>query len=460
MIVRWRAIAPLRAELYRFLINRTAWWRHLWPRQPVPRPVTGDGRVVYYLASFPVLSQTFIQREVAGLLAAGVPLVIVAHDAADVAHLGAGARVLMAHARYLGPSSRRAVRWHERRFFRERPVRFIRLFLAVVLCKYRADKAYEVDRRTFRRAVHLAGALADMPIARLHSPWATVDAWVVAVAAQLLGVPHTVHARASDIHRNDLACGVAARLCGAECVITNSLYNEQFLRGLLHARNGRLTHIYNGINLDLFPGDNGGRSAGQHEVPRILCVARLIEAKGLEYLLHACRLLKDRGYRVRCDIIGSRGNMDVNYPIRLRKLCSALHLEEDVSFLGPQPFERVLEEYRRTDVFVLPSVVGPDGTGDVTPNVLIEAMAMKLPVISTRSRAIPEIVEDGVSGLLVPPADAAALAEALMRLLRDPQLRVMLGNNARARVEERFDIRKNIPALAALLAAPNGPAGG
>jgi colanic acid/amylovoran biosynthesis glycosyltransferase len=110
----------------------------------------------------------------------------------------------------------------------------------------------------------------------------------------------------------------------------------------------------------------------------------------------------------------------------------------------------VLQKYGEADIFVLPSVVAPNGSGDVTPNALIEAMAMQLPVISTRSRGIPEIVEDGVSGILVPARNERALAEAIIRLADDKELRSRLGKNARKRVEERFDIHRNMRGLAAL----------
>jgi glycosyltransferase involved in cell wall biosynthesis len=173
-------------------------------------------------------------------------------------------------------------------------------------------------------------------------------------------------------------------------------------------------------------------------------------AKGIEYLVRACRMLKDRGYRIRCEIVGGRQATSVNYYITLQRLRRALALEGDVTFLGAEPFERVVERYQSADVFVLPSVIAADGTGDVTPNVLMEAMAMQLPVVSTRSRAIPEIVEDGVSGVLVPPRDATALADAIMRVMQDRELRVTLSRNARRRVEERFDISKNVRELLVL----------
>jgi glycosyltransferase involved in cell wall biosynthesis len=176
-----------------------------------------------------------------------------------------------------------------------------------------------------------------------------------------------------------------------------------------------------------------------------LSVASLIEPKGLVYLLEACGLLRERGLPVRCEIIGGPDEpLYTNYLITLKKMHRRLGLEGCVVFRGAQPFAKVLEAYRTADLFVLPCVEAQDGHRDITPNALIEAMAMKLPVVSTTITAIPEIVQDGVSGLLVPPRDSKALADAMERLIGDPRLRRELGEHARRRVEERFDINKNI----------------
>ena len=133
-------------------------------------------------------------------------------------------------------------------------------------------------------------------------------------------------------------------------------------------------------------------------------------------------------------------------------------MERCVRFLGARPLAEVLEHLRQADVFVLPCVIAADGSRDIIPNALIEAMAMRLPVVSTTVTGVPEIVENGVSGLLVPPADPEALADVLGRLIRDPELRGRLGEHARLRVEERFDIDLNIARYAELFGAwPKGP---
>ena len=187
----------------------------------------------------------------------------------------------------------------------------------------------------------------------------------------------------------------------------------------------------------------------------MLSVGRLIEPKGFRYLLRACRLLRDRGVEFTCEIIGGpQDPLDTIAWIDLRKLHTGLGLESTVRFRGEMSLSSVLSWYRRADIVVLPCVRGRDGSHDVTPNTLIEAMAMRLPVVSTTIGAIPEIVDPGIDGLLVPPNDENALADALERLLRDPALRRSLGEAARRKVEERFDIDRNVVRRATLFWSP------
>ena len=156
----------------------------------------------------------------------------------------------------------------------------------------------------------------------------------------------------------------------------------------------------------------------------------------------SCKILKERaihGHCKSCGVVRKR----INY-LKLKKLHKALALEKEIIFRGRQPFVYVLEKYREADIFVLPAVVAKHGGRDITPNVLIEAMAMKLPVVSTTSGAIPEIVEDGVKRYSVSPRDEQALVQAIIRLLTNPTLAEELGTNARKKVEERFNINKNI----------------
>ena len=292
-------------------------------------------------------------------------------------------------------------------------------------------------------AARLADMLAERGATHVHSPWANHSALLAFLVSRLLGVTYSVQARASEIHRSAQAPLIADRVRFAEFLITNSLYNERYLRAAVGHGSGVPIHpIYNGIELSRFRPP----AARPANAPlRVLAVGRLVESKGFRYLLEACRLLRDRGADFACEIIGGpQDPAETVTWIALRRLHADLGLEPMVRFMGPRPFSFVLSAYRSADIVVLPSVRARDGSHDVTPNTLIEAMAMRLPVVSTTIGAIPEIVDHEVDGLLVPPNDAQALAAALERLLRELALRRRLGEAARRKVEARFDLDRNI----------------
>jgi colanic acid/amylovoran biosynthesis glycosyltransferase len=453
VFLRFRVVAPLSAILYRTAINRLSWWPLSWSWLGRARgrdaTATAPEHLAYYVQSFPILSETFIQREIAALRRAGLTVDVVARRARDEAYLDDDARRLKETTHYLDPMDPERLAAYKRRFFARRPLAMLNVFLYFVLRRHSAEKSYANDQLLFNRAVYLAGVLEEKGVTRVHSPWAFGPAMTALAAARLLQIRYTVQARASDIHRRTSAVGLHEKLVHAECVITNAHYNESVIRSLLPpGSDGKIRTIYEGIDLRRFQPRDRGRE--RPSVARILSVARLVEPKGLEYLIAACRILRDAGHAVHCEVIGGRASSEMNYYLKLQKLRRSLGVEAEVTFLGAQPFDRVLEKYREVDVFVLPAVQASDGRRDVTPNALIEAMAMKLPVVSTRSGAISEIVDDGVSGLLVPPRDEAALAQAIMRLLDDAALRQQLGDAARKRVEERFDINKNVAAYVTL----------
>jgi glycosyltransferase involved in cell wall biosynthesis len=178
----------------------------------------------------------------------------------------------------------------------------------------------------------------------------------------------------------------------------------------------------------------------------VLAVGRLIEKKGFADLVRACELVRRRGRSFRCSIVG-KGPLEGE----LKALVRELGLEDVVELTGPRPREQLLGLYRRASVFAAPCVVGSDGNRDGLPTVLVEAMALGVPVVSTDVTGIPELVEDGRTGLLVPQRDCEALAGALDRLLSDRRAAQELAAAARQRVEREFDLHVNVAQLRLLL---------
>jgi colanic acid/amylovoran/stewartan biosynthesis glycosyltransferase WcaL/AmsK/CpsK len=179
---------------------------------------------------------------------------------------------------------------------------------------------------------------------------------------------------------------------------------------------------------------------------RLVSVGRLVEKKGIAHVLRALRLLVDRGVHARYHVYGDG-------PLRDRLAATAVELgvADRVLFEGRQGQEAVRDGLARADVLVAASVTAADGDEEGIPNVLKEAMASGMPVVGTRHAGIPELVEDGVSGWLVPERDEAALAGALARLAAEPERWGAMGRAGRAKVEREYDIQRLNDRLAGML---------
>jgi glycosyltransferase involved in cell wall biosynthesis len=174
----------------------------------------------------------------------------------------------------------------------------------------------------------------------------------------------------------------------------------------------------------------------------------LTEKKGFPYLIAACRRLRDEGYEFGCHIVGDG-------PLRQQLVAqiAELDMEDSVILCGAISHGAAVEEYQQATLFALPCVLARDGDRDGIPNVLLEAMAMELPVVSTDHSGIPELVQDRINGLLVPPGDEEALASALIELLSDVGLRTRLGQQGRETVLKDFDVECNVRRLFDLFVA-------
>ena len=445
-LISRRALAHLRYRVYWAAVTCLRRWPISDLASNKNRGITHEGGLAYFIWQYPVLSQTFVQREVTALGESGHPVFIVS----DVPSDDDPGSAVTTSTPCLQFIVTKTLRRYKRRFLFADPFLYLRLFIYVFCHDYHGYKSFKFDKTLFSKSIALAALLQENNISHVHSPWADNCALIALLASRLLGISYSVQARAHDIHRKNYLSGLAEKLTNADFIITNTEYNASHIKSLIGAHStDTLQVIYNGLSLAQFQ-PNGNQKI-QSSVPRIVCVARLIEQKGLTYLLKACEILKNQGCAFSCEIIGGPETpLFMNYYVALKKLHRQLRLEDCVFFLGTQSFERVLQKYREADVFVLPSVIAEDGSRDITPNVLIEAMAMKLPVISTTVTGIPEIVENGISGFLVPPHNERALADAVHRLIHDEPLRKQLGENARKRIEEKFDVNKNVRRYVAL----------
>ena len=422
--------------------------------RPMDEPTIEPKRIGYFLWQYPKLSETFIRREVAALRESGIKVVVLAHESDPECQIDPWASAEIPTTQYLLPMSRPRLARLALRFCREQPLVCARLLAFLIGCQHRGTKTWADDLRVWRLALLLAGAARDQGLEHLHSPWGNECALVARVAARLVGVPFSVQVRAADLHRQGGGRLLETLLPGAAAVVTNTRYNARFVAPLRGKEDVYL--IANGLDLQRFP--RLGRvhraftPAAAGAPYRILAVGRLVEFKGFHFLLEACQLLRERGVDFECTILGGADPLYVAYRVSLLRLWKRLGLEDCVRFAGSLAMDDIRAAYRFSDVFVLPAIVAADGARDIIPNVVLEAMAMELPVIATRIGGIPEMIEDGSSGILLsgfspgePDFEDLArrprvIADALERLLHDPALRARLGTAARDRIEQHFAV--------------------
>ncbi len=303
-------------------------------------------------------------------------------------------------------------------------------------------------RRRFGQACVLA---AELPaeIAHIHAHFLHTPASVARYAALMRHLPWSASAHAKDIWTTP-DWELREKLADARWVVTCTRAGQARLDALLPAP--KVALCYHGLDGQRFPPAKGKVRApdgGDADDPvHIVNVGRAVPKKGLDVLLSALALLP-ADLHWRFEHIG--GGPDLG---KLRRDAGRLGLAPRIAWRGAQAQSEVLAAYRRADLFVLASRIAGDGDRDGLPNVLMEAQSQSLACVATELAAIPELIESGVTGVLVPQGDPAALAAAIARLARDPARRAKLGNAGRSRVCRDFDHRRSIAGLVALFKVP------
>ena len=394
----------------------------------------GTATVAYLTKRFPRLSETFILDEILGLEAAGVPLRLYSigdpaesHVQPDVS-LVASPVVYLRHRGLLGTLADivATVAAHVT-LVATRPRRYAAVAGEVLRSRNRRTAA-----RHFAFAGRLAVTVERARARHLHAAFAHTPASIVRYTHLLTGLPFSFGAHAKDLYLSD-PVNLAIRATQAHFVVVCSESAGQALTELAGPR-ARILLAYHGVDSHRFAPART-QDAGTAEL-RILAVGRLVAKKGYPVLLEALHRLAADGIPLRCEIVGA-GELAGEITERIDRL----DLAGIVTLSGARTHQQIAQAYRHADVFVQSSVVLPDGDRDGIPNSLLEAMASGLAVVASRVAGIPEIVTDAVTGLLVPPADAGGLADALRRLAQDPALRTTLGAAARQHVVTHLDRR-------------------
>jgi colanic acid/amylovoran biosynthesis glycosyltransferase len=397
----------------------------------------------YVAQSYPNLTQTFVYREVLALERQGFNIATFAIWKPDRDRLSQEARHLVDNTSYVFPLSWSAFLRTHVYFLVNRPGKYFGTAFFVLTRRGESIKNRLRTLFHFAEAVYLAQEMERLEIKHIHAHFTINAASIALVVSRLLDISFSFTAHNIFFINRIL---LKEKIREARFIVAISEFSRRFLIDLVPGEDvGDKIHIVHcGVSPEDFSPPN---PRIENDIPHLLFVAQLAERKGVPVLVEACRILVDRGIKFRCVIIGDGPQKEF-----LDQLVERYALQEVVELKGAV-FQEDLRDYLdRTDAFVLPCITASNGDMDGVPVSLMEAMAMEIPTVSTRVSGIPELIEDGVSGLLVAEKDELALANALQRLIEDKALRVRLGENGRHKVIREFNNHQSTTQLATLFA--------
>jgi glycosyltransferase involved in cell wall biosynthesis len=290
-------------------------------------------------------------------------------------------------------------------------------------------------------ALLLVDALDSQPV-HLHVHWAHAPAAVALLANRIAGIPWSLTTHAKDLYTAP-AGDLADRCAQAAFVATCTAANARHLTDVIGVDLGKVLLCRHGVRLDRFDSSRRNPQPG-----RILSVGRLVPKKGFPVLIEACSLLRDRDVEFHLDLVGDGPLAD-----ELTALVAEGGLSSRVTFHHARPQPELVPFYQRAAVFALTPAVQADGDRDGVPNVILEAMASGTPVVASATSGIPEVVIDDQTGLLVPPGEPRALADALARLLNDSSDADRIGKGGEVAVRAAFEMATSVIPLVDLLRA-------
>jgi colanic acid/amylovoran biosynthesis glycosyltransferase len=405
-------------------------------------PPTASRPIAYTVQTFPSLTITFIYREVMALRARGMDVTVFSTWRPKLDELSSDSVDLVEDTFYLFPRKALDFVFAHLYYLLARFPRYVRTLFFLLRQKAAGRQGRLRLVGHFVEAVYLAREMERRQVGHIHAGFASNPANLAFIISQLTGISFSFAAHANGIFADPMM--LQEKLAAAKFVIASTRYNKDFLLARCDGIDeDKIKVIYHGVPLEDFaPGEN---SRAEEEVPTILTVAQFREKKGLPVLVEACRILRDKGQAFKCCIVG-----DGPQRKHLEQLIDDYDLHDLVQLEGIVFQEHLKAYYQRASVFALPSMIAADGDRDGIPVTLIEVMATGCPVVSTTVSGIPELVEHGRTGLLVPPRDAEALADALLTLLKDKHLRQQMGQASRAKVVAQFDMKDSISRVADL----------
>jgi glycosyltransferase involved in cell wall biosynthesis len=412
-------------------------------------------QIGYLLRSYPRLSQTFILNEILALEQIGVSIQIFAltnpHEKTvqmkvDQVHAPVQYLDEALQARRLGDMLRENIKV-ARRYFKG----YIRSFFYIA-ANPQIDQGYTASNRwqCFRMAIHfVCQSIVDEQrtgkrIDHLHAHFAHDPTLIAYLVHCITGIPFSFTAHARDLYQVPEKV-LLDRIQQASAVVTCCRANLNYLERIAPAEQSKAALVYHGVNLNDFHPRPIPDVSHDSQTPLILSVGRLVEKKGFQDLLHALLLVKQRGEHFRCDIYGEGPLCHL-----LQQWIEEHTMTDEIRLMGDRTQQELISVFQNATLFVLTPIQTEDGDRDGIPNVLLEAMAVGLPVITTAVAGIPELVDHNENGLLYQPHDVENIASGIITLLHDAEKRRRFGEAASRKIKEQFDLARAAQQLKAL----------
>ena len=405
-------------------------------------------RICYILKRYPRLSETFILNEIAVMEQLGSTLALFSLLQPEPPPHHPMVKTIKAPLYHL-PATIYAkvetlVKAHIAGFLAA-PLRYGRALYRAVYSSLQSKHPVGVWKQ-FARAGFVAHICRRERVTLIHAHFANAPAAVAWFASAMTGIPYSFTTHAKDLYLTPKRV-MRRRVRGARFVVSCTRYNVDYLRSFIPAsEHTKIRLVYHGIDVDRFANDPNAAPRASSHVPIILSVGRLVPKKGFPDLIAACHFLHQEGLRFRCIIVGEGPLFDTLKAEIIRRELAGV-----VSLKGAMTHADLIAFYREADIFALSPCIAANGDRDGIPNVIAEAMATAVPVVSTAVSGIPELIQNGVTGLLVPPGSPPELAAALRRLLGNPDEGRKIARNARERIETQFDCMETTKALRALM---------
>jgi glycosyltransferase involved in cell wall biosynthesis len=399
-------------------------------------------KVAYIMSRFPKLTETFILYEMLGMEKVGVQIEVypLLRERTEVMHAEA---VRFVEAAHFQPFISLSILWANLHFLLRKPRTYLGTFWTLIGKNWGSVRFFWGALGIFPKSVFFAHQMESESIDHVHAHFASHPAAAGFIIHRLTGISYSFTAHGSDLHRDRHM--LREKVAEAAFVVAISDYNKAIILSACQGEyRDKVTVIHCGVDTEVFRPHPNMTPYEKGESPfAVLCIGTLHEVKGQAVLIEACRVLSGRGINVVCHFVGDGPDRSM-----LAESATKAGISDKVYFHGRQKQEKIAQLLQNADVLVAPSVPTSDGRREGIPVVLMEAMSSGVPVIASNLSGIPELVLDEQTGLLFPPGDATALANAIERYYHDAALRKRLGQLGREKVVGEFDLYKNAAKLA------------